>query len=292
MSNDTRNELMNRTVYVDGDYRSEEDATVSIFDRGFLFADAVYEVIPVLEGKLLDLEGHLQRLQRSLHELDMTPPLTADELVAILAKLTVLNSLEEGMIYLQITRGSGDRDFLIQPMDPLLVVFTQTKSLRETASARDGIAVITLPDLRWSRRDIKTTQLLYPSLAKSRAVKAGAQDAWMVEDGIVTEGTSNNAFIVTNDGVVRTRPLSTDILHGITRAAILECAAELDLTFEERAFSVKDAQNASEAFITAASLAATPVVSIDGCPVGNGKPGPIATRLREIYITNSLAAAK
>jgi len=282
---------MSRTVYVDGAYVPEEAARVSVFDRGFLFADAVYEVVPVIDGKLLDLEGHLQRLQRSRHELEMPEPLPDDDLVAVLRKVASLNALAEGMIYLQITRGAGDREFLIRTMDPLLVVFSQQKSLRQTASAREGLAIITMPDLRWQRRDIKTTQLLYPSLAKSRAVKAGAQDAWLVEDGTVTEGTSNNAFIITKDGVIRTRRLSTDILHGITRAAILDCAAEQNLVFEERAFTIEEAQEASEAFVTAASLAVTPVVSIDGQPVGNGKPGPIAMRLREIYIAKSLAAA-
>ena len=282
---------MSRTVYVDGDYLPEEEARVSIFDRGFLFADAVYEVVPVLEGKLLDLDGHMTRLKRSLDELEIPSPMPSDSIVEMLRKLARLNTLKEGMVYMQVTRGSGDRDFLIRDTRPLVVAFTQTKNLLDSTSAKHGVKIITLDDLRWHRRDIKTVQLLYPSLAKSRAVKAGADDAWLIEDGYITEGTSNNAFIVDASGTIRTRNLSTDILHGITRASVLECAAEMGLDVDESRFTLGEAHDAREAFITAASLSVTSVVEINGQPVGDGKPGPVARRLREIYIKKSLDSA-
>ena len=282
---------MSRTVYIDGDYLPEEEARVSIFDRGFLFADAVYEVVPVLEGKLLDLDGHMTRLKRSLDELEIPSPMPSDSFVEMLRKLARLNTLEEGMVYMQVTRGSGDRDFLIRDTRPLVVAFTQVKNLLDSTSAKHGVKVITLDDLRWRRRDIKTVQLLYPSLAKSRAVKAGADDAWLIEDGYITEGTSNNAFIVDASGTIRTRNLSTDILHGITRASVLECAAEMGLDVDESRFTLGEALDAREAFITAASLSVTSVVEINGQPVGDGKPGPVARRLREIYIKKSLDSA-
>ena len=283
---------MSRTVYVNGEYLAEEDAKVSIFDRGFLFADGVYEVTSVLDGKILEFEGHCTRLRRSLGELQLDSPATDEELLDIHRELVSRNDLVEGMIYLQVTRGAADRDFAF-PKDakPTLVLFTQAKSLVETPSAEHGIKVISIPDIRWGRRDIKTVQLLAPSLGKMEAKSKGCDDAWMVEDGFVTEGTSNNAYIVTKSGTLVTRNLSNALLHGITRASVLKMAKEAQIKIEERPFTIDEAKDAAEAFITAASTFVCPVVEIDGATVGDGAPGPISKRLREIYIDESRKAA-
>ena len=277
---------MSRIVYVNGAYVPEAEARISVFDRGFLFADAVYEVTTVLGGKLVDFRAHMARLDRSLSELGLPAPASHDELLAIHRELATRNGVDEGLIYMQVTRGAADRDFLFPPQDtpPSLVLFTQTMSLRDKPAARNGIRVASVPDLRWGRRDIKTVQLLYPSMAKTQAVRQGADDAWLVEDGIVTEGTSNNAHIVTADGTLVTRDLSHSILHGITRAAVLRLAADSGLRIEERSFTLEEAKAAKEAFITSASAFVLPVVSIDGAAIGDGRPGPVAGRLREIYI--------
>jgi len=284
---------MTRIVYVNGEYLPDTEATVSIFDRGFLFADGVYEVTSVLGGKLIDFDGHARRLERSLGELAMTPPIGRDDLLEVHRELVARNGVEEGMVYLQITRGApGDRDFVYPPPDVpgTVVLFTQEKTLTDPEIAKKGWRVITVDDLRWGRRDIKTVQLLYPSMGKMAAKAAGADDAWMVEEGFVTEGTSNNAYIVTNGKIV-TRHLGNEILHGITRAAVLRFAAEAEMKVEERAFTVDEAKAADEAFITSASAFVMPVVQIDGAAIGAGAPGPIASRLREIYIEESRKAA-
>ncbi len=283
---------MSRIVYVNGEYVPEEDAKISIFDRGFLFADGVYEVTSVLDGKLIDFDGHCARLGRSLSELEMAAPVDDAELLAIHRELVTRNDLNEGVIYLQVTRGAADRDFAY-PTDakPSLVLFTQAKSLIDAAFAKTGTKVISVPDIRWGRRDIKTVQLLAPSMCKMAAKAQGADDAWMVEDGFVTEGTSNNAYIVKSDGTIVTRNLSNSILHGITRAAVLRMAAEAQMKIDERPFTIEEAQSASEAFVTAASSFVCPVVSIDDVQIGNGTPGPVANRLREIYLEESRAAA-
>jgi D-alanine transaminase len=286
---------MTRTVYVNGEYLPETEAKVSIFDRSFLMADGVYEVTSVLGGKLIDFDGHLARLERSLSELDMPKPEAFDDLLAIHRKLVELNGIDEGMIYLQVSRGSaGDRDFVFpdpEVVKPTLVLFTQSKpGLADNPAAKKGIKVISIDDIRWGRRDIKTVQLLYPSMGKMMAKKAGADDAWLVEDGFVTEGTSNNAYIV-KGGTIITRDLSSDILHGITRAAVLRFAREAQMAVEERPFTIAEAKAADEAFITSASTFVFPVVSIDGTALGDGTPGPVARRLREIYLEESRKAA-
>ncbi len=286
---------MTRTVYVNGEYLSESEAKISIFDRGFLMADGVYEVTSVLDGKLVDFEGHAARLARSLSELDMRNPLSHEELLEIHRELVRRNGIEEGMVYLQITRGApGDRDFVFPDPDevaPTVVMFTQSKpGLADNPAAKRGIKVISIPDIRWGRRDIKTVQLLYPSMGKMAAKKAGCDDAWLVEDGFVTEGTSNNAYIV-KGGRIITRDLSHDILHGITRAAVLRFAREAQMEVEERPFTIDEAKAADEAFITSASTFVFPVVEIDGVKLGDGAPGPVATRLREIYIEESRKSA-
>ena len=279
---------MSRIVYVNGEYVAEEDAKISVFDRGFLMADGVYEVTSVLGGKLIDFAAHMARLARSLGELEMGAPVDDDEMLAIHRRLVAENGVEEGMVYLQVTRGAADRDFAYPVgAKPSLVLFTQGKPLIETKAAKDGIKVISIPDIRWGRRDIKTVQLLAPSMGKMAAKAAGKDDAWLVEDGFVTEGTSNNAYIVTAEGTIVTRHLSEEILHGITRAAVLRFAAEAQMQIEERAFTVEEAKAAREAFITSASTFVCPVVEIDEVAIGDGVPGPVARRLREIYIEES-----
>lgn len=281
---------MSRTVYVNGQFVPEEEAVVSVFDRAFLFADGVYEVSSVLGGCLVDNEAHLNRLGRSLDELKMPHPCDNETIEALQKELIARNDLTEGVVYMQVTRGSADRDFGF-PVDakPTLVMFTQKKNVLKSPAAESGIRVVTTPDIRWRRRDIKTVGLLGPSLAKQASLEQGADDAWMVEDGYVTEGSSNNAYIVTQDGVIVTRQLSNDILHGITRAAVLELCEKRGLTVEQRPFTPEEAYRAREAFSTSASSFVMPVVEIDGKVIGNGKPGHIATELRQIYIEHALA---
>ena len=283
-----------RTVYLNGEYVAENEAKVSIFDRGFLMADGVYEVTTVLDGKLIDFDGHAIRLARSLSELGMGNPISKDDLLEVHRELVRLNEIDQGMIYLQITRGApDDRDFAYPLTDTpqTIVLFTQNKpTLADNPVAKKGIKVISIEDQRWARRDIKTVQLLYPSMGKMMAKVAGCDDAWMVEDGHVTEGTSNNAYIIKGDTII-TRHLGNEILHGITRAAVLRFAKEAQMQVAERSFTIAEAQDADEAFITSASTFVMPVVEVDGEPVGTGKVGPIATRLREIYLEESRKVA-
>ncbi len=281
---------MSRTFYVNGEFVAEQDAKISVLDRGFLFADAVYEVATVLGGRLIDNRAHLKRLARSLSELSMAPPCTDEDIVAAQEKLVQLNNVTEGLLYLQVSRGVADRDFAF-PQNPKssLVMFTQVKSLLDSPTATTGIKIITIPDIRWKRRDIKTVGLLAPSLGKQAAIDAGADDAWMVEDGFITEGTSNNAYIVRPDRVIQTRHLGNEILSGITRDAVLRFARDANYDILEEPFTVVDAKQAQEAFITSASSFVTPVVSIDKVVLGDGKPGPVSTELRKIYIETALA---
>lgn len=278
---------MSRTVYVNGEYLPEGEAKVSIFDRGFVMADGVYEVVSVLDGKLIDFPGHQARLNRSLDALEIGQPLSDDDYLEMFRQLVTKNQIGDGLIYLQVTRGNpGDRDFAYPPQDTpqTVVAFTQAKpGLAENPAAQTGWKIITVPDERWGRRDIKTVQLLYPSMAKMAAKAQGADDAWLIEDGKVTEGTSNNAYIVKGNTIV-TRELSHDILHGITRAAVLRLAREAQMQIEERGFTPEEAAAADEAFVTSASAFVMPVVAIDGAPIGSGKPGPVSARLREIYL--------
>lgn len=285
---------MTRIVYVNGDYLTETEAKVSVFDRGFLMADGVYEVTSVLDGRIVDFAGHAARLRRSLSEMEMACTLSDDDLLAIHRELVARNGVVEGMVYLQITRGApAERDFAFPDasVPSTVVLFTQSKpGLADSPLAKKGMKVISIPDIRWGRRDIKTVQLLYPSMGKMMAKKAGADDAWMIEDGVVTEGTSNNAYIV-KDGAIITRHLGNEILAGITRAAVLRFAREAQLKVEERAFSIDEAKAADEAFITSATTFVMPVVEIDGVALSGGTPGPVARRLREIYLEESRKAA-
>jgi D-alanine transaminase len=285
---------MSRIVHVNGEFLPEGEARVSVFDRGFLMADGVYEVTSVLGGKLIDFAGHLARLARSLGELDMQNPHTDAEWLDLHRQIVARNDLVDGMIYLQVTRGNpGDRDFAYPGPEvaPTVVMFTQSKpGLAENPAAKTGWRVISIPDLRWGRRDIKTVQLLYASMGKMAAKKAGVDDAWFVEDGAVTEGTSNNAYIVKGHRII-TRHLSEDILHGITRAAVIRFAREAQMEVVERPFTVAEAKEADEAFITSASAFVMPVVEVDGVKLGGGKPGPVTARLREIYLDEMRKAA-
>ena len=282
---------MSRITYVNGRFVPESEASVSIFDRGFLFADGVYEVAAVLDGRLVDNAAHLARLERSLRALGMASPATPEEIVRAQKELVARNGLHEGIVYLQITRGPADRDFAY-PAEPrpTLVMFTQEKPLVDNPLAARGITIVTVPDLRWKRRDVKTVGLLAASMAKQAALDAGTDDAWMVEGGFVTEGSSSNAYVVTGDGVVVTRHLGNEILHGITRAAVLRRAREGGLAVEERAFTVEEAKRAAEAFVTSASVFVLPVVGIDGEAVGDGRPGAVTARLRGIYLEAARAS--
>ena len=280
---------MSRIVYVNGTYLPEEQAKISVFDRGFLFADGVYEVSSVLCGKLIDNQGHLTRLHRSLKELDMMAPASDTEIEAIQKTLIEKNDVDEGLVYLQVTRGAADRDFAYpEGVRPSLVMFTQRKNVINSPQASSGISVIAVDDIRWRRRDIKSVGLLAPCMAKMQAKGAGADDAWLVEDGYVTEGSSSNAFIVSAEGALVTRQLGNEILAGITRKAVLNLAQEQQLEIEQRPFSIEEACNANEAFITSATTFVMPVVSIDGNPIADGKPGRLTRRLRELYIQAAL----
>ena len=280
---------MSRIVYVNGAYLAEEQAKISVFDRGFLFADGVYEVSSVLRGRLVDNQGHLSRLHRSLNELDMPAPAGDAEIESIQRQLIERNGVDQGLVYLQITRGAADRDFAYpQGVQPSLVMFTQKKDLIDSPQARDGIAVIGVEDIRWRRRDIKTVGLLAPCMAKMQARNAGADDAWLVEEGYVTEGSSNNAFIIDAENTLVTRQLGNEILAGITRKAVLKLAEEQQIKIDQRAFSLEEACNAKEAFITSATTFVMPVVSINGNTIADGRPGRLTQRLRELYIEAAL----
>ena len=282
---------MSRIVYVNGSFVPYEEARIPIMDRGFLFGDAIYEVAAVLNGRLVDNEAHLARLERSLGEIRIANPHPAEEWTRIEEELVARNELGEGLVYMQVTRGVAEREFAFpKEAAPTVVMFTQPKTMREAPSAATGVKVITVPDLRWARRDIKSTSLLAQVLAKQAAAEAGVSEAWMVEDGTVTEGGSSTSFIITRDGRIVTRPLSHAILPGITRRSVMQLAEEAQLRVEERTFTVAEAQDAAEAFLTSATMLVTAVVAIDGRPVGSGEPGPLTRRLRELYFGMADAA--
>jgi D-alanine transaminase len=279
---------MSRIVYVNGSYVPEEQGKISIFDRGFLFADGIYEVTAVVKGRLVDYAAHMERLERSLGEIRMEWPCSKDELKAMHLEMVKRNGLDEGWIYMQITRGAADRDFKFpKGVKPTLIAFTQAKKLVDSLDAVKGVSVITVPDIRWARRDIKTVMLLAPVLGKQAAHEAGAYEAWMVEEGKVTEGTSSNAYIV-KDGKVITRGLSNSILAGCTRRAVFRLAKEKGVTIEERLFTPEEAYGADEAFLTSASNFVMPIVEIDGKRIGGGQPGPVTRKLREIFLEEAM----
>ncbi len=276
---------MARTAYVNGEYLPIEDAKISILDRAFLFGDGVYEVTAVLDRRLLDISGHLARLRRSLREMNINFPMSDEALVDIHLELGRRNGLEEGLIYLQITRGSADRDFPFpENIEPTMVLFTQDKKFGDSPVSRTGAKVVSTPDIRWQRRDIKSTALLAQVFAKQVASEAGCYEAWMTEDGFVTEGSSSSAFIITPERAIVARPINNQILAGITRQSVLKLAAEQELKVEDRRFTLEEAYQASEAFLTSASSLVMPIVQIDDQTIGDGKPGPLSLRLRELYL--------
>lgn len=282
---------MSRIVFVNGSFVPFGEATIPVMDRGFLFADGIYEVSAVLGGALVDHEAHLARLDRSLGEIRIPNPYTVAEWTELCRELVRRNGLAEGLVYMQVTRGVAERDFAFpKEATPTVVMFTQPKTIARSPQAETGVAVITVPDLRWKRRDIKSVALLAQVLAKQAAAEAGVAEAWMVEDGFVTEGSSSTAFITTRDRRIVTRPLSNAVLPGITRQSVMGLAVEQGLTLDERLFSVDEAHAAAEAFLTSASMLVMPVVAIDGQPVGSGKPGPLSRRLRELYLQRAGAA--
>ena len=285
---------MEKIAYVNGSFVPHSEAKVSVFDRGFLFADGIYEVAAVLDGKLIDNASHLARLERSVGEIKLALPESRARIEEIQKELVRRNDLVNGMVYLEVTRGADKgRDFAFPKADvkSTLVMFTSEKDIINAASAKTGINVITVPDIRWTRRDIKSVALLAQVLAKQAAAEVGAGEAWMIEDGKVTEGGSSSAFIVTHDDVIVTRQNGNEILPGCTRKAVVKLAEERQLRIEERAFTVEEALAAKEAFITSASVFVQGVVAVDGKPVGAGKVGPMTTRLREIYVEFAKATA-
>jgi D-alanine transaminase len=276
---------MTRTAYLNGEFLPLDEARIPVMDRGFLFADGIYEVAAVLGGKLIDNAAHLARLDRSLSEIGIRNPHSAQEWERLETELATRNGLTEGLVYIQVTRGVAERDFSFpkEGVAPTVLMFTQAKSIVANPLAETGAKAITVPDLRWKRRDIKSVALLAQVIAKQQAAEAGAAEAFMVEDGVVTEGSSSSVFIVTKAGAIVTRPLSHALLPGITRAAVLALAAETGLAFEERLINARELTEAAEAFYTSASAFVMPVVEIDGHTLGDGRPGPVARRLRELY---------
>jgi D-alanine transaminase len=278
---------MSRIAYVNGRYLPRREAAVNIEDRGYQFADGVYEVCEVRGGRLVDERRHVERLQRSLHELRIAMPMTAAALGMVMRETVRRNRVRDGIVYLQVTRGVARRDHAFPPAGTAPSVVVTARNLDFAGNERlaeEGIAVVTVPDNRWERVDIKSVSLLPNVLAKQAAREQGAREAWFVDrDGRVTEGSSTNAWIVTPDNKVVTRPADTGILRGITRTVLLDAIRAQGLVFEERAFSVAEAYAAREAFVTSASQIVLPVVRIDGRPVGNGAPGLIATALRREF---------
>ncbi len=276
--------------YVNGQYLLEEQATVSVFDRGFLFADAVYEVTAIINGKLVDFEYHIARLQRSCHELQLVLPYSVEEIKQIHTQLIERNNINEGLIYLQFTRGNAkQRNFLFPDKEtkPTLVLFAQKTNIVDNLKVKNGITAVTVEDIRWGRCDIKTVALLAASLAKEHAKQQGADDAIFVKDGTITEGSSSNCFIINKNNQLQTRGLTHEILPGITRKAVLSLAQEQGIEIIEKAFSLEEMLTAKEVFMTSATTLVCPVIKIDHQVIGDGKPGSVAIRLREIYLENT-----
>lgn len=276
---------MSRIAYVNGHYGPLSEASVHIEDRGYQFSDGIYEVVALRNGRLSNEEGHLDRLERSLKELRIAMPMHRRALQHVMRELARKNGAKNALIYIQVTRGVARRDHPF-PKDvaPSIVLTCRSLPKPSAKALAEGVAVISQPDIRWGRRDIKSISLLPNILAKQAAREAGAYEAWLVEtDGTVTEGSSTNAWILTADGVLVTRPRSTSILPGITRGQVLKLAQEAQIRLEERTFTLEEAKNAREAFMSSASALVLPITKIDGQPVGDGIPGPLAKRLRELY---------
>ncbi|MGX9393066.1 D-amino-acid transaminase [Nitrobacteraceae bacterium UC4446_H13] len=278
---------MSRIAYVNGSYRNMRDACVNVEDRGYQFSDGVYEVCEIRDGRLVDMPRHMTRLQRSLSELRIAMPMPLQSLSVVMHELVRRNRVTYGIVYLQITRGVARRDhgFPTKPVSPSVVVTARSLNFaKNQATAAAGIRVVTMPDNRWPRVDIKSVSLLPNVLAKQAAREQGAYEAWYVDgQGFVTEGASSNAWIVTKDGRAVTRPATGGILAGITRGVLIDVLAELQIKLEERPFTPAEAREAAEAFVTSASQIVMPVVAIDDATIGNGSPGTVSRRLREQF---------
>lgn len=285
---------MTRIIFLDGAFLPEDEARISVMDRGFLFGDAIYEVTAMVDGHLIDNDLHLARLERSLGEIGIAMPMTVAKIREMQVELVRRNSMTDGTIYLQVSRGVAERNFLFSAaLSPTFVAFTQPKKLYDTAAQRDGISVDLQADPRWNRRDIKTVMLLGQVLAKDRGTTRGFGDVWLHENGHVTEGASSTAFIVTTDGRIVTRPNSHAILPGCTRRAVLDLIAQEDgLIFEERAIALEELHGAAEAFLTSASSLVTPVTLVGDKVVADGKPGPVTRKLQALYLRAARACEK
>ena len=277
---------MSKQVYVNGKYFDKNDAVVSVFDRGFLFADSVYEVTAVINGFLVDWKAHFSRLKNSLKEINLELNIQEKEIFSIQKNLIEKNKIKEGLVYIQVTRGIGERDFNFSETQfkPTIVIFTQEKKILNTDRAKEGIKIVTLEEKRWKRRDIKTTQLLASSMAKSEASKIGKDDCWFIENGFITEGSSSNAFIINDNNEVITRELSHNLLGGITRSSLLHFCKKNNMKFRESKFTELEAKNANEAFITSATNFVVPVIEIDGNKVGKGVVGSHVKKFQKLYL--------
>ena len=282
---------MSDIVFLNGDFLKAEDAKVSIFDRGYLFCGAFYEVVPVINGKVIDKVPFFERFEGSLSKIDLKAPFCKAEIITILDTLIAKNDLVEGGIYMQVTRGVAPREFYFPQNTPTTFMASIfKKEVINNPLAHTGVKVVTVEDIRWKRRDIKSISLLGQVLAKEEVHQKGAYEGWMVEDGFITEGTSSAAFII-KDGVIITRPLSNAILPSIRRKVLMQIAKEHNLKVEERLFSVEEALNADEAFMASATIFVLPIVEIDGKKIGDGKVGAMATKLREMYVEIALKEA-
>ena len=283
---------MNRIVYLNGEYLPADEAKVSIFDRGYIFGDGVYEVVPVFEGSVVDKAYFLERLDRSLSQIRLDWPCSKQAYLDVMSELVERNNLHEGVVYSQVTRGVAERDFPFPTNTaPGFMAFSSHMDLLNNPAVTEGIIVATTPDLRWKRRDIKSINLLGQCMAKQDAVSRGAKEGWMVEDGYVTEGVSSSAYIVIGNKIV-TRPLSNSILPGIRRRTLLELAEQTGIQIEERLFTIEEALAADEAFISSATTMALGVIEIDGVQIGNGTPGPITMKMRALYTERVLQEAR
>jgi len=282
---------MDGIVFLNGEYLEADKAKVSVFDRGYMFGDGVYEVVPVVNYTVLDREPFLERFDRSLRELDLKWPMSKNEFLKMIDELVRKNDIKEGGVYMQVTRGVAPRDFSYPKDTPTTcTAFGFKKDVINNPLAKSGIKVVTVEDIRWKRRDVKSIALLGQCMAKEEAKRKGAYEGWMVEDGFVTEGTSSSAYIV-KDNVIITRPLSNSILPGIRRKLLIEIAKEHDIKIEERLFSPTEALEADEAFLSSATTFVLPIVEIDGKTIGSGKPGPVYEKMRKMYIESALKIA-
>lgn len=279
-------------VFLNGEFIDKDSAKISIFDRGFIFGDGIYEVVPVINSIIVEKDGFWDRFQRSLNEISLNLPYTNDEFESILNNLIEINSLKEGGLYIQITRGVAPRDFsFVKGVKPTIMAFAFSDSVLEHPAAKSGITIISTPDIRWKRRDIKSISLLGQCYAKNQATIAGADECFMVEDGYVTEAGSSSAFII-KDGTLITKPLSNEILPGIRRNRLLNLAKQIGLQIQERKFSMDEVYNADECFISAATIILLPVIKADGKAINGGKIGEYTTKLRELYKEILKAQAK